>query len=39
MKTLSKLRLVSLGRVSALTRAIRPGVSEEFGNPDYFWPF
>lgn len=39
MKTFSRMRVVRLGRVSRLTRAIFPGLSEEVGNPDYFWPF
>ena len=38
MKTSLRQRLVGLGRVSKVTRAITPFVTEEFGNPEYGWP-
>jgi hypothetical protein len=38
MKRIRERRLLRLGRVSRLTRAIFPGLQEELGNPDFYWP-
>lgn len=38
MKLIHMRRLIGLGRISRLTRAIFPGLAEELGNPDFYWP-